>query len=223
MNPLRRRPIHTLLIANRGEIAVRVIRAARELGIRSIAVYGDGEQEAMHARLADEARLIPSEAPIPYLDIPAIVQIAWIAGADAVHPGYGFLAENAAFARACVESNLTFVGPSAEAIAAMGDKIESRRIAAAAGVPVVPGSDGPIATHEKRLTGEPSLATRWLSKRQVVAAGGGFAWRAVLEEMEEAFLGPRASGSVVCQSTGLPGTLSRRPQAHRSAAHDRRP
>ena len=187
--PTPQTPIRILLIANRSEIAVRVIRAARELGIRTIAVYGDGEQEAMHARLADEARLIPSEAPIPYLDIPAVIQIARGAGADAIHPGYGFLAENAAFARACLESGLTFVGPSAEAIAAMGDKIESRRIAAAAGVPVVPGSDGPIAT--------PGVALEWGAEFGYPVAikasggGGGRGFRVARrpEEMEEAFLG----------------------------------
>src|SRR5215216_573102 len=139
-------PIRTLLVANRGEIAVRVIRAAHELGIRAIAVYGDGEHEAMHVRLADEAWRIPSAAPIPYLDIPAIVEIARRCNADAIRPGYGFLAENPDFARSCAAAGIVFVGPPAEAIAAMGDKIEARRIAATAGVPVVPGSGGPVAS-----------------------------------------------------------------------------
>ena len=130
--------LRTLLVANRGEIAVRVIRAAHDLGLRAVAVYGEGEHEAMHARLADDAWCIPSAAPIPYLDIPAVIEIARRSGADAIHPGYGFLAENPEFAQASADAGIVFVGPPAEAIAAMGDKIEARRIAAAAGVPVVP-------------------------------------------------------------------------------------
>ena len=185
-------PIRTLLVANRGEIAVRVIRAAHELGIRAVAVYGDGEHDAMHARLADEAWRIPSAAPIPYLDIPAIIEIARRGNADAIHPGYGFLAENPDFARACASAGIIFVGPPAEAIAAMGDKIEARRIAAAAGVPVVPGSDGPVAS--------PSDALAWGAEHGYPVAvkasggGGGRGFRVARgpEEMEAAFLG--ASG-----------------------------
>jgi acetyl-CoA carboxylase biotin carboxylase subunit len=184
--------IATVLIANRGEIAVRIIRATHELGLRAIAVYGDGEQDAIHARLADEAYRIASPAAIPYLDIAAILDIAHRAGANAIHPGYGFLAENPTFARACHEAGITFVGPSAEAIAAMGDKVEARRIAATAGVPIVPGSDGPVAT--------PTEALAWGARHgypvAVKAAGGGggrgFRLARGAEEMEAAFLG--ASG-----------------------------
>jgi acetyl-CoA/propionyl-CoA carboxylase, biotin carboxylase, biotin carboxyl carrier protein len=185
-------PIRTLLIANRGEIAVRVIRAAHELGIRAVAVYGDGEHESMHARLADEAWCLPSTAPIPYLDIPAVIEIARRGNVDAIHPGYGFLAENPDFARACAGTDIIFVGPPAEAIAAMGDKIEARRIAAAAGVPVVPGSDGPVAS--------PSAALDWGAEHGYPVAvkasggGGGRGFRVARgpEQMEAAFLG--ASG-----------------------------
>jgi acetyl-CoA/propionyl-CoA carboxylase biotin carboxyl carrier protein len=141
--------LRTLLIANRGEIAVRVIRAARQLGLRTIAVYSDGEQDALHVRLADDAWRLDSAAPIPYLDQDAILRVAADAGADAIHPGYGFLAENAGFARACAAAGLVFVGPPPEAIAAMGDKIEARRLAAAAGVPMVAGTDGPVASAEE--------------------------------------------------------------------------
>jgi acetyl-CoA/propionyl-CoA carboxylase, biotin carboxylase, biotin carboxyl carrier protein len=185
-------PVQTLLVANRGEIAVRVIRAAHELGMRTVAVYGEGEHEAMHVRLADEAWRIPSAAPIPYLDIPAIIEVARRGNADAIHPGYGFLAENPDFARACASAGIVFVGPPAEAIAAMGDKIEARRIAATAGVPVVPGSDGPVSS--------PSDALAWGAEHGYPVAvkasggGGGRGFRVARgpEEMEAAFLG--ASG-----------------------------
>src|SRR5215204_254621 len=186
------KPIRTLLVANRGEIAVRVIRAAHELGVHAVAVYGDGEHEAMHVRLADEAWCIPSAAPIPFLDIPAIIEIARRSGANAIHPGYGFLAENPDFAQASAAAGIVFVGPSAEAIAAMGDKIEARRIAAAAGVPVVPGSDGPVAA--------PGDAIAWGAEHGYPVAvkasggGGGRGFRVARGpgEMEAAFLG--ASG-----------------------------
>jgi acetyl-CoA/propionyl-CoA carboxylase biotin carboxyl carrier protein len=185
-------PIRTLLVANRGEIAVRVIRAAHDLGLRAVAIYGEGEHEAMHARLADDAWCIPSVAPIPYLDILAIIEIAGRCNADAIHPGYGFLAENPDFAQASADAGIVFVGPPAVAIAAMGDKIEARRIAATAGVPVVPGSDGPVTS--------PSDAIAWGAEHGYPVAvkasggGGGRGFRVARgpEEMEAAFLG--ASG-----------------------------
>ncbi len=163
--PLLRR----VLIANRGEIAVRVIRACRELGIETVAVYGEGEERAMHVRLADDAYRLPGDRGLPYLDIEALIATATRAGADAVHPGYGFLAENAAFAEACVGAGMTFVGPPAAAIRSMGDKVEARQIAATAGVPVVPGSDGPVESIE--------AASAWAERHgypvAVKAAGGG--------------------------------------------------
>lgn len=184
--------LRTLLIANRGEIAIRVIRAARQLGIRTVAVYSDGEQDALHARLADDAWRLDSAAPIPYLDQVAILHVAAEAGADAVHPGYGFLAENAGFARACAEAGLVFVGPPPAAIAAMGDKIEARRLAAAAEVPMVAGTDGPVAS--------PKEAQAWADAHgypvAVKAAGGGggrgFRVARSPSEVAEAFTG--ASG-----------------------------
>jgi len=134
-----------ILIANRGEIAVRIIRACREMGLRTVAVYSDCDRTARHVREADQAVHIgPSEAARSYLRIDALVDAARRTGADAVHPGYGFLAENAAFARACQDARLIFIGPSPEAIAVMGSKTAARQVAIRAGVPVVPGTEQPL-------------------------------------------------------------------------------
>src|SRR5438477_3806339 len=134
-----------ILIANRGEIALRVLRACRELGIETVAVHSTADEEAMHVRLADESVCIgPPPARDSYLNIPAIVSACEITGAEAVHPGYGFLSANARFAEILVEHGIKFIGPSAEHIRIMGDKIEAKRTAARLGIPVVPGSEGDI-------------------------------------------------------------------------------
>jgi acetyl-CoA carboxylase, biotin carboxylase subunit len=134
-----------ILIANRGEIALRVMRACRELGIATVAVHSTADENAMHVRLADESVCIgPPPARDSYLSIPAIVAACEITGAEAVHPGYGFLAENARFAEILSEHGITFIGPSAEHIRIMGDKIEAKRTASALGIPVVPGSEGSV-------------------------------------------------------------------------------
>jgi acetyl-CoA carboxylase, biotin carboxylase subunit len=135
-----------VLVANRGEIALRVIRACRELGIHTVAVYSEADRESLHVRFADDDVCIgPPPSRQSYLNIPRIIAAAEITGADAIHPGYGFLAENYEFAQICKASNITFIGPTAEQIQSMGDKASARRLAKEAGVPTVPGSEGILA------------------------------------------------------------------------------
>ncbi|MFF4171034.1 biotin carboxylase N-terminal domain-containing protein [Streptomyces sp. NPDC001744] len=163
----------TVLVANRGEIAVRVIRTLRELGVRSVAVYSDADAGARHVREADTAvRIGPPPASESYLSVPALLDAARRTGARAVHPGYGFLAENAEFARACAEAGLVFIGPPAGAIALMGDKIRAKETVAAAGVPVVPGASGPGLADAARELGAPVLL-------KPSAGGGGKGMRLV--------------------------------------------
>jgi acetyl-CoA carboxylase biotin carboxylase subunit len=152
-----------ILIANRGEVALRVIRACRELGVRTVAVYSEADRDSLHVRFSDEDICIgPPPARESYLNIPRILAAAEITGADAVHPGYGFLAENAEFAEICERSGLVFIGPTADQIRKMGNKAEARRTMDAAGVPIVPGSDGPVddedeAVEEARRIGFPVI------------------------------------------------------------------
>lgn len=137
--------IKKLLVANRGEVALRVMRAAREMGIATVAVYSEIDKNALHVQMADEAVCVgPAPSAQSYLVQSNILMAALKTGADAIHPGYGFLAENASFAQLCDDEGITFVGPSAEAIRRMGDKSQARETAQAAGVPIVPGSDGPL-------------------------------------------------------------------------------
>src|SRR5512141_174562 len=144
--------IHKVLIANRGEVAVRIIRTCREMGIKTVAVYSTADRDAMHVRMADQAVCIgPPPGADSYLNVPAILSAIEITDADAVHPGYGFLAENAAFAEICANYGVRFIGPSSEAIRLMGDKIEARRAVQKVKVPVVPGSDGAVTEEEEGL------------------------------------------------------------------------
>jgi acetyl-CoA carboxylase, biotin carboxylase subunit len=139
--------IEKVLIANRGEIALRVIRACKELGIKTVAVYSEADEDSMHVTMADEAYCIgPAISSKSYLHIPSIISAALTSGADAIHPGYGFLSENAHFVEVCAEHNIKFIGPSAHAINKMGDKATARETVLSAGVPVVPGSDGLVET-----------------------------------------------------------------------------
>ncbi|MBW3555275.1 MAG: ATP-grasp domain-containing protein, partial [Gemmatimonadetes bacterium] len=160
-----------VLIANRGEIALRVIRACRELGIRTVAVYSEADRESLHVRFADEDVCIgPPPARDSYLNIPRIIAAAEITGADAIHPGYGFLAENAEFAEICDRSELVFIGPTADQIRRMGDKARARETMMEVGVPVVPGSDGAVEDPERALEVAKDIGFPVLIK---AAAGGG--------------------------------------------------
>jgi acetyl-CoA carboxylase, biotin carboxylase subunit len=160
-----------ILIANRGEIALRVIRACREMGIRTVAVYSQADRESLHVRFADEDVCIgPAAARDSYLNIPRLIAAAEITGADAIHPGYGFLAENAEFAEICERSDIVFIGPSAEQIRLMGDKAVARRTMMSVGVPTVPGSDGAIDDPEAALETARGIGFPVLIK---AAAGGG--------------------------------------------------
>jgi acetyl-CoA carboxylase, biotin carboxylase subunit len=160
-----------ILIANRGEIALRVLRACKELGIASVAVHSTADEDAMHVRLADESVCIgPPPARDSYLNIPALLAACEITGADAVHPGYGFLSENARFAEILQEHNVHFIGARPEHIRLMGDKIEAKRTAQQLGIPVVPGSQGPVSSDQEAASVAQSLGYPLLIK---AACGGG--------------------------------------------------
>ena len=181
-----------VLVANRGEIAVRVIRALHELGIEAVSVYSTADADAMHVALADQTVCIgPPAASESYLSIPNVVAAAETTGCEAVHPGYGFLAENPAFVRACEDSGLVFIGPGADVMERMGDKVRAKEAMRAAGVPLVPGTDGVSDLAELRRaaqeTGFPVLL-------KAAAGGGGKGMRLVTseDELESAFAGASA-------------------------------
>src|SRR3984885_8177021 len=160
-----------ILIANRGEIALRILRACKDLGIPTVAVHSTADADAMHVRLADESVCIgPPPARDSYLNIPALLPACEITGADAVHPGYGFLSENARFAEILIEHNVHFIGPKPEHIRLMGDKIAAKRAARQLGIPVVPGSDGGIGSDEEARVLARDIGYPVLVK---AAAGGG--------------------------------------------------
>ena len=181
--------IAKVLVANRGEIALRVIRACRELGIRSVAVYSTADADSLHHELADESVCIgPPPAASSYLNVPAIISAAELTGADAIHPGYGFLAENARFAEICERVGLTFVGPDSRTIARMGDKVAAREAAARAGVPVTPGSDGLCrdVAEVKRVGAE--VGYPLVIKASAGGGGKGMRVMAAEAEVEDAYL-----------------------------------
>ncbi|WP_303675076.1 acetyl-CoA carboxylase biotin carboxylase subunit [Vampirovibrio chlorellavorus] len=172
-----------VLVANRGEIALRIIRACHELGIKTVAVYSQADEDSLHVQLADEAYCVgPAQSAKSYLNVPNIMSVALMSGADAIHPGYGFLAENAAFAEICADHQIKFIGPSAHMIRIMGDKATAKKTMADVGVPVVPGLDGTIADAElvkgwAKHAGYPIII-------KATAGGGGKGMRLVKSEEE---------------------------------------
>ena len=187
--------IDKILIANRGEIALRVIRACREMGIQSVAVHSTADSDAMHVRMADESVCIgPPVASESYLSFPAIISACEITGAQAIHPGYGFLSENARFVQIVEDHGLTFIGPSAEHIRVMGDKITAKDTMKALGVPCVPGSDGGVPTLEdaKRIGGE--IGYPVIIKATAGGGGRGMKVAKTAADMEQAFMTARAEG-----------------------------
>src|ERR671932_342030 len=184
-----------VLVANRGEIAIRVIRTLEELGIAAVAVYSEPDRDAPHARRAEEAYLIgPGPATESYLVIEKLIDVARRSGAEAVHPGYGFLAENAAFARACEEAGIVFIGPPADAIDAMGSKTRARELMRRAGVPIVPGTTDPVDTVEdaRKVAAEVGYPVAF----KAAGGGGGKGFRVAPSEddLEKAFEGAAREG-----------------------------
>ena len=191
-----------ILIANRGEIAVRVFRACRELDIEPVVVYSQADSEALHVQLAERAYCIgPARSADSYLNVDAILTVAQATGCDAIHPGYGFLSENADFADACAQAGIAFIGPSGDVIRAMGNKAAARKLMVEAGVPVVPGSDGAVDTAEEAKALADSIGYPVLIK--AAAGGGGRGMRRVFEPDQLIPLFEEArSESVACFGSG---------------------
>jgi len=192
-----------VLIANRGEIALRIILACKELGIRTVAVFSEADRNSLHVRFADEDVCIgPPESSGSYLNIPNIISAAEVTGADAIHPGYGFLSENANFAEICETCNIKFIGPSPQAIRLMGDKAMARKIARENGVPVIPGSDGILDSEEEALLVADQLGYPVIFK--ATAGGGGKGMRVVSNsaELATAF---RMAQREAANAFGVPG------------------
>ena len=184
-----------ILIANRGEIALRVVRAAREMGIATVAVHSTADSDAMHVRMADESVCIgPPPSPQSYLSVPAIISACEITGAEAIHPGYGFLSENAGFVQVVEDHDLTFIGPTAEHIRIMGDKITAKDTMRQLGVPCVPGSDGGVSNlAEAQKIGE-EIGYPVIIKATAGGGGRGMKVAQDASEMEKAFMTARAEG-----------------------------
>ncbi len=184
-----------ILIANRGEIAIRISRACRELGISSVAVFSDADRDSLHVFLADEAYHIgPSPSKESYLNYRKIIEVAQLAKVDAIHPGYGFLSENTTFAKACEEAGITFIGPTVANIESMGDKLSAKALMKKAGVPTVPGSDGGVDSLEQALEIAQKIGLPVIIKAS--AGGGGKGMRVVrkMDELESAFRACRSEG-----------------------------
>ena len=193
-----------ILIANRGEIACRIIWACKELDIKTVAVHSEADRDALHVRYADEAICIgPPPSAQSYLNIPAIIAAAEITDVDAIHPGYGFLAENAHFAEVCGECNIKFIGPSPKVIRQMGDKAEARRTMVAAGVPVTPGSEGLLDNEEAAVSAAEKIGYPVLIK--ATAGGGGRGMRVAqnAEELQHAYNTARAEAETAFKNSGV--------------------
>lgn len=197
--------IEKVLIANRGEIALRVIRACKELGIKTVAVYSEADEDSMHVTMADEAFCIgPAPSAKSYLNVPSIISAALVSGADAIHPGYGFLSENASFVKVCEEHGIKFIGPSADAIKKMGDKATARKTVMSANVPVVPGSDGLVNDVEQavKLVEE---KIKYPVMIKATAGGGGRGMRVAYnqEELKKNFLAAQSEAQNAFGNSGL--------------------
>ena len=179
--------IKKILIANRGEIAVRIVRACAEMGIRSVAVYSDADRQALHVKRADEAHGIGADPLAGYLNPRKLVNLAVETGCDALHPGYGFLSENAELADICAERGIKFIGPSAEVIRRMGDKTEARRSMIKAGVPVTPGTEGNVADITEALSEGDRIGYPVMLKATSGGGGRGIRRCNSREELEQAF------------------------------------
>ena len=177
-----------ILIANRGEIAVRIIRACREMGIKTVAVYSEADRDALHAQLADEAVCIgPAAASESYLNMERILSATIATKAEAIHPGFGFLSENSKFVEMCEKCNVTFIGPSAAVINKMGNKSEARRTMMEAGVPVVPGTKEPVYTVEEALTEAEKIGFPIMIKASSGGGGKGMRISESIEDFRENF------------------------------------
>ncbi|MGV3487622.1 MAG: biotin carboxylase N-terminal domain-containing protein, partial [Tuberibacillus sp.] len=195
--------IKKLLVANRGEIAVRIIRACKELGIETVAVYSEADKDALHVQMADEAYCIgPKSSKDSYLNLSSIISVATLTGVDAIHPGYGFLAENADFAELCGECNITFVGPSPEAISKMGIKDVAKSTMKEAGVPVVPGSEGIVESIEDALEIAETIGYPVIIK---ATAGGGGKGIRIARDPEELKHGMSVTQREAASAFGNPG------------------
>jgi acetyl-CoA carboxylase, biotin carboxylase subunit len=180
---MKKREIRKILIANRGEIAIRIIWTCKEMGIKTVAIHSEADREALHVRYADEAVCVGGNPSAEsYLNIPAIISAAEITNVDAIHPGYGFLAESATFAKICEDCNIKFIGPRPDVIAMMGDKVEARRTMSAAGVPILPGSPDPIDSASEALKLAKEIGLPVIIK--AAAGGGGRGMRIVRTEQE---------------------------------------
>src|SRR5205814_4221270 len=196
--------IKKILIANRGEIALRVIRTCREMGIKTVAVYSTADKDSLHVRFADEAVCIGKpQSSESYLNIPHIIAASEITNADAIHPGYGFLAENAKFAQICTDHGIKFIGPTPDMINAMGDKITAKETMIKAGVPVVPGGEGLLADLNKARSLAKNIGYPVILK--ATAGGGGKEMRIVWEEadMERAYNTARAEAAAAFRNDGI--------------------